>query len=213
MVVETGETLSSKINPTILCKSCTEELRPRISDLPKHSGNCRKCADKLKPKPDEAQMKRLTEAAAKVNTKPIEHTQLRKLGNGAKARCSANHKDYASRGITFKFESPVAFAEYVLKTLGPKPSKKHSIDRINNDGHYESGNLRWATPSQQNSNKRRYTRPVYGSRLNKLIESRPDYDYESLRTFIKQGLTDDEISKRIKWKGCGLRHNKLRTEA
>lgn len=31
---------------------------------------------------------------------------------------------------------------------------KHSIDRIDNDGHYETGNIRWATADEQSRNKR-----------------------------------------------------------
>lgn len=76
--------------------------------------------------------------------------------NAAKARCTnPNHlrfKDWGGRGIQFKFPS---FEEF-YKCLGDKPSPLHSVDRYpNNDGHYEPGNVRWATPIQQAQNKRR----------------------------------------------------------
>lgn len=38
--------------------------------------------------------------------------------------------------------------------LGPRPSKDHSLDRIDNDAGYSKANCRWGTRKQQNRNKR-----------------------------------------------------------
>lgn len=63
------------------------------------------------------------------------------------------YKNYGGRGIQFKFTTLEQFA----LELGERPTPKHSLDRINNDGHYEPGNVRWATASEQLLNQRKRT--------------------------------------------------------
>lgn len=65
-------------------------------------------------------------------------------------------ENYAGRGIKLckKWDNaPEDFVLYVEKHLGAKPTPQHSIDRIDNDGDYKPGNIRWATPAEQNRNK------------------------------------------------------------
>jgi hypothetical protein len=60
---------------------------------------------------------------------------------------------YGGRGITLHPEwrrDPQKFLDY----LGPRPSKNHTIDRIDNDKGYEPGNLRWADRKTQQRNRR-----------------------------------------------------------
>ena len=77
----------------------------------------------------------------------------------AKQRCTNPNNSrwawYGGRGIEFRFSSPAAMRDYVLSTLGPRP-KGMVIDRIDNEGHYEVGNLRWATTQQSVDNRRDY---------------------------------------------------------
>lgn len=73
----------------------------------------------------------------------------------AKTRCisitNPAYDRYGGRGIEFRFNS---FDEF-LQEMGRKPTPKHSIDRIDVNGHYEKGNVRWATPQEQCRNTRR----------------------------------------------------------
>jgi hypothetical protein len=69
--------------------------------------------------------------------------------------------NYGGRGITVceKWRLPDGegcknYIEDIHNILGPQPSPGHSLDRIDNDGPYVITNLRWATRSVQNKNKR-----------------------------------------------------------
>lgn len=69
--------------------------------------------------------------------------------------CEA-YKNYGGRGITL-YEDWIGdfskFEEYVRVNLGNRPDG-YSLDRIDNDGNYEPGNLRWANRETQSKNRR-----------------------------------------------------------
>lgn len=65
-------------------------------------------------------------------------------------------KNYGGRGIRVcpEWDSFENFRAYVLATIGDHPGRGFTLDRIDNDGNYEPGNIRWATPRQQRANRR-----------------------------------------------------------
>jgi hypothetical protein len=76
-------------------------------------------------------------------------------------RCSnpkhAQYPNYGARGIKVCERWDKSFLDFltdITATIGLPPTPKHTLDRTDNDGNYEPGNVRWATMAEQNRNSR-----------------------------------------------------------
>lgn len=66
------------------------------------------------------------------------------------------YHNYGGRGIKVhpNWIGRGGFAKFFAH-IGDRPSDKHTLDRTNNDGNYEPGNVRWATRKEQSHNSRK----------------------------------------------------------
>jgi hypothetical protein len=94
-------------------------------------------------------------------------TQDYLLWKAMRARCRnpryASFKCYGGRGISVHepWRDFEVFHADLLRLIGPRPTPAHTLDRVDNDGDYRPGNIRWATRMEQAHNRRpRKKKPV-----------------------------------------------------
>jgi hypothetical protein len=103
---------------------------------------------------------------------------IRHCWNSIKLRCfnpnTQSYPAYGGRGITLWEpwrDDSNAFINWVVENLGPRPADPPghvsrnpywTLDRIDVNGDYAPGNLRWASPTQQAENTRAQLSPFYG---------------------------------------------------
>ena len=116
----------------------------------------------------------------------------------ATQRCNnyAQHQydHYKDKGIEFRFNN---FTEW-WNELGKRPTPEHSIDRIDGEGHYEVGNVRWATITEQNINR---------NSVRKVRLTYPDGSVSDFQTMI-DATRNSIISNMSMWNMC---HGKRET--
>jgi hypothetical protein len=109
-----------------------------------------------------------------------------------KQRClnptDRSYANYGGRGITVAPEWINNFAVF-LADVGRRPDPSYSLDRIDNDGIYEPGNVRWTTRREQMNNKR----------TNRLITH--DGRTQTISQWAQElGLNPETIHSRL-WRG------------
>jgi hypothetical protein len=114
---------------------CGREVNVLTSSL--NSGNSRSCGCR----------------GNKPRSKPREFKAWRALLRRCNSHKDISYHNYGERGIRVCERWQKSFKNFV-EDVGRAPSLAHSIDRYPNpDGHYEPGNVRWATAQEQGRNR------------------------------------------------------------
>lgn len=116
------------------------------------------------------------------------------------------YHDYGGRGINVYERWRESFQEF-YDYIGPRPSKSHTLDRINNNGNYEPGNVRWATIEEQYRNKRNTRMLTYNNATRTIAEwgRIVNIPPNTLRGRIELGWTiHDALTKPISGKEIDL---------
>lgn len=122
-----------------------------------------------------------------------------------KRRCynrrTVAYKDYGGRGISVCDRWFDSFQNFI-DDVGRRPSSSYSLDRINNDGNYEPGNVRWATRHQQSVNQRKSAWLCYMGVDRPLVEwaSILDVKYQTVWKRYQKGWTAADVLFGRRWK-------------
>ncbi len=115
-----------------------------------------------------------------------------------KHRCSnhnnASYAAYGGRGISVCARWENSFESF-YEDMGPRPSSKHSIERIDNDSGYEPKNCRWATKSEQASNRRNTRHFAYNGKSLTIAQwaKQTGVPDATTRSRISRGWTAKEV--------------------
>lgn len=107
-------------------------------------------------------------ASIKKTKHNMNRTTEYKTWSSLKQRCynknDSKYKDWGGRGIKVCDRWINSFENF-FEDMGYKPSKSHSIERINNDGDYEPSNCIWADKKTQARNRRSSTKILHENKI------------------------------------------------
>lgn len=106
---------------------------------------------------------------------------------------------YINKGVTMCDEWAENFSAF-YEYIGPRPSLDHSLERIDNTGNYEPGNVKWATRQEQINNREVTNFADYNGAKTPLAEisRKTDVPYFTLVARLKAGKTGDDLIAPVK---------------
>lgn len=118
-------------------------------------------------------------------------------GMRSRCDCSTNqdYADYGGRGIYVCERWKESFTNF-LEDMGPRPSPKHSLDRIDNDGPYSPENCHWADKRQQSENRRNSHLITYDGRTKTIKGWAKEFEMDYLTLWypvVKAGIPMDVV--------------------
>jgi hypothetical protein len=123
----------------------------RLSDL--HRGQVTSCGCRRVEAAKAMGLANATHGYARGSQRTPEYRTWRAMLDRCLNQKSTSFPRYGGRGISVCRRWAESFESFLVD-VGPRPEGT-SLDRINNDGNYESGNVRWASAKEQANNRRR----------------------------------------------------------
>jgi hypothetical protein len=136
-------------------------------------------------------------SGARTRTHGMSKTAIYKVWCGMIERCenplSTGYHKYGARGVRV-CERWKSF-DLFYKDMGPRPTRKHSIDRVDNNGPYAPDNCRWATAEEQQSNTRKSVRVAVNGCLITAAEAERVFGINRNRIYsrIRSGRSIDDL--------------------
>lgn len=159
------------------------------------SGNTRSCGCLNK---DGIRDRSLTHGCCRIGKTIPEYYCWKSMLRRCQNTKSANYYLYGARGITV-YEEWNDIHRF-LKDVGSRPSSLHSLHRIDNDKGYYPGNVKWATPKEQQAHTRNCHMVIYeGLMLNMTAQcERFGINRDRVRSYLRRGVSMNNAFDKVR---------------